>query len=54
MMFSNIDVLKLKSTNHLKIGDSVMVEGLSLIVFGYSKGGYLAWVTPGSKVYRIE
>jgi hypothetical protein len=53
-MFSNLKTLKVKSGLHLKMGDVVEAEGISLIIFGHSKGFYLAWSGPGSTIYRIE
>lgn len=54
IMFSNLKVLRMNNNSQLKIGAAVEIEGLNLIVFGYSKGAYLAWSGPGTTIYRIE
>lgn len=52
-MFKNCQVLQLENQEKFKIGESVLVMGRTLIIFGYTRGGYLAWTEKGGEVFRI-
>lgn len=52
-MFKTCQINQLENNEILKIGDVVHVMGRTLIVFGYSRGGYLAWAEKGGEIFRL-
>ena len=52
-MFNHCKKLKIENVLVLHIGDSLIIEGKTLTVFGYTKGYYLAWSEKGGEVFRL-